>query len=146
MFATPQNAFIHSVCERLSFLFVCFVLGGWDAVFVVFWVLSKNCQESLMRLSRPCHANAQIGMTLLSACCSVTVVAVLSFIHWFGRFSRLSEFFVILSVFGSKSISLLLACIHRLVSTEFWTRACWYCQPLLNWRECKITLVIDLAC
>ena len=30
--------------------------------------------------------------------------------------------FVILSVFVSKSISLLLTCIHRSVSTEFWTR------------------------
>ena len=31
---------------------------------------------------RPCHAKAQIGMTLLSVCCSVTVVAALSFIQF----------------------------------------------------------------
>ena len=53
--------------------------------------------------------------------------------------------FVILSVFVSKSISLLPACIHRSVSTAFWTWTCWYCQPLLNWKECKIALVVDLA-
>ena len=42
--------------------------------------------------SRPCHANVQIGMTLLSVCCSATVVAVLSSIQLFGRFSSLSDF------------------------------------------------------
>ena len=36
--------------------------------------------------------------------------------------------------------------IHSSVSTEFWTRACWYCQPLLNEKEFKIAIVVNLVC
>ena len=36
--------------------------------------------------------------------------------------------------------------LHWSVSTEFWTRtSCWYCQPLLNWKEFKIATVINLV-
>ena len=44
------------------------------------------------RCSHPYHANTQIGMTLLSLSCSVTVVAGLSFIQLFGWFKSLSDF------------------------------------------------------
>ena len=37
-------------------------------------------------------------------------------------------------------------CFHRSVSSEFWTRTCWYCQPLLNWKQVKIAIVINLVC
>ena len=55
--------------------------------------VGQYCAENLScGCSHPCHANTQIGMTLLSVSCSVTVVAGLSFIQLFGRFKSLSDF------------------------------------------------------